>query len=728
MGWFDGQIRERSENDGQLLEDAFIHASGVVLGKKQKLKISDKHSIINNEINSIIEYYRYESVQIPDNIETVEEKLDYSLRHYGIMRREIQLADRWYKDGMGPILAFRKDTGLPVALLPGKAGRYHYNEPGSIRNIKINAINARHFSDRAICFYNPLPMKKIGIMDLLKYMKSYVNFRDIIRIFLAAYMLVMLGILSPRLTKIITGPILDSGRHELLMGIAVFMICLSVTLWLIEIIKALLATKIRGKVSIGINAAVMMRMMSMPAGFFKEYSVGELRNRQAAISDLCDRLLNIILDVGLSVMFSLLYLSQIHRIAGVLVPTTVEAIVMTLIVTVVVTYLQIKLGRREMKSRTKEAGVSFEMISGIKKIKLTGAENRMFARWLNRYSEWANLKFNPPKLIKAGPVIVMGISLINYMSFYLMATLSELSQSSFYAFTVAYGTLMGSFTLLSDSAVSLGSIRPAFELAKPILQTAPETGKDREIVSRLSGRIEAEHIYFRYSEDSPYILNDVSITIEPGEYVAIVGETGCGKSTLMRLLLGFEKLDRGNIYYDGKEIGNIDITSLRQKIGTVMQNGGLFQGDIYSNIVISAPELTVDDAWEAAEIAGIADDIRNMPMGMNTLISEGSGSISGGQKQRIMIARAVATKPKVLFLDEATSALDNMTQKHVANALDSMGCTRIVIAHRLSTIRHCDRIVLLKGGRIAEDGTYEELIDKGGFFAELVERQRLDLA
>ena len=194
----------------------------------------------------------------------------------------------------------------------------------------------------------------------------------------------------------------------------------------------------------------------------------------------------------------------------------------------------------------------------------------------------------------------------------------------------------------------------------------------------------------------------------------------------MRLLLGFETTDRGAIYYDGKDLKNIDPASLRRKIGTVMQQGGLFQGDIYSNIVISAPHLSVDDAWEAAEIAGIAEDIRNMPMGMHTLISEGSGSISGGQKQRIMIARAVAPKPKILFLDEATSALDNVTQKHVSEALDTMGCTRIVIAHRLSTIRHCDRIVVLRNGKIAEDGTYEELIEKNGFFAELVERQRLN--
>ena len=245
-------------------------------------------------------------------------------------------------------------------------------------------------------------------------------------------------------------------------------------------------------------------------------------------------------------------------------------------------------------------------------------------------------------------------------------------------------------------------------------------------MTRLSGGIELNNVCFRYSENTPYIINKLSLKIRPGEYVAIVGRTGCGKSTLMRLLLGFEKAEKGAVYYDGRNINRLDLSSLRRRIGTVMQNGGLFQGDIYSNIVITAPELTLDDAWDAAEKAGIADDIRAMPMGMHTLISEGQGGISGGQKQRIMIARAIAPKPRILMFDEATSALDNKTQKQVSDALDAMGCTRIVIAHRLSTIRHCDRILVLDQGQIVEDGTYDELIGKGRFFADLVSRQRLD--
>ena len=370
--------------------------------------------------------------------------------------------------------------------------------------------------------------------------------------------------------------------------------------------------------------------------------------------------------------------------------------------------------------------MSYSMISGIQKIKLSGAEKRSFAKWLNLYAEGAELTYNTPMFLRANAAISTGISLISTVILYYLAVKSGLNPSTYFAFTAAYGSLMGAFTTLDGTAMSAAQIQPILEMAEPFLKTVPETQEKKEIVTNINGSVELSHVSFRYDEDSPYILNDLSLKIKPGEYVAIVGRTGCGKSTLMRLLLGFEKPEKGAIYYDGKDIESLDLGSLRRKIGTVMQQSGLFQGDIYSNIVLTAPGLSIDEAWDAAEKAGIADDIRAMPMGMYTMVSEGGGGISGGQKQRLMIARAIAPKPKLLLFDEATSALDNKTQKQVSEALDAMGCTRVVIAHRLSTIRHCDRILVLDGGRIVEDGSYDALIEKGGFFADLVARQRVD--
>ena len=346
---------------------------------------------------------------------------------------------------------------------------------------------------------------------------------------------------------------------------------------------------------------------------------------------------------------------------------------------------------------------------------------------MDLYAEGADLVYNPPTFLKVNTVISTAITLISTIVMYFMAVSSGVDPSSYYAFSIAFGLVSGSFMSVAGIALSVAQIKPVLEMAEPFLTTEPETSDDKEIITKISGGVEIDHVSFRYTDETPYVLNDISLKVRAGEYIAIVGRTGCGKSTLVRLLLGFEKPEKGAILYDGKNIDRLDLPSLRKKIGTVMQDAGLFQGEIYQNIVITAPELTLEDAWEAAEKAGIADDIRAMPMGMNTLVSEGQGGISGGQKQRLMIARAIAPKPKLLIFDEATSALDNKTQKQVSEALDAMGCTRIVIAHRLSTIRHCDRILVMDGGKIIEDGTYEDLIAKGGYFAELVERQRLDI-
>ena len=374
----------------------------------------------------------------------------------------------------------------------------------------------------------------------------------------------------------------------------------------------------------------------------------------------------------------------------------------------------------------RESGMTYALITGIQKIKLAGAEKRAFARWGNLYAQSAKMTYDPPMFLKLNSVISLAISLTGTLVRYYMSVRAGLSVADYYAFNTAYGMVSGAFLSLAGIALSAAQIRPILTMVQPFFDAVPEVSDGKQVIERLSGSIELNNVSFRYNENMPLILDDLSLKIRPGQYVAIVGRTGCGKSTLLRLLLGFEKPQKGAIYYDGKDLERIDLRSLRRRIGVVMQNGKLFQGDIYSNIVISAPWLSQQDAWEAAELTGIAEDIRRMPMGMNTVISEGSGGISGGQRQRLMIARAIAPKPKILMFDEATSALDNITQKKVSESLDRLKCTRIVIAHRLSTIRQCDRILVLDHGRIVEDGTYDELIASDGFFAELVARQRLD--
>ncbi|MDE7399071.1 MAG: ATP-binding cassette domain-containing protein, partial [Oscillospiraceae bacterium] len=437
-------------------------------------------------------------------------------------------------------------------------------------------------------------------------------------------------------------------------------------------------------------------------------------------------LVSAILSTGLTSVFSLVYISQIFVYAPALVVPSLIITLVTVAFSVISAFVQMKISKREMELSSKESGMSYALISGVQKIKLSGAEKRAFARWGNLYAQQARLSYNPPTFIKINGVISTAISLVGALVMYYFAVSSGVSVADYYAFNTAYGMVSGAFMSLAGIALTVAQIKPIMDMVKPILDAVPEISEGKQMITRLSGGIELNNVSFRYNENMPLVVDNLSLKIRPGQYVAIVGATGCGKSTLMRLMLGFETPQKGAVYFDGKDISSVDLKSLRRNIGTVMQNGKLFSGDIFSNITISAPWLTMDDAWHAAELSGIADDIRRMPMGMHTIISEGSGGVSGGQRQRLMIARAIAPKPRILMFDEATSALDNLTQKTVSESLDSLKCTRIVIAHRLSTIKQCDRIIVLDKGRIIEDGKYDELIEKDGFFAELVARQRLD--
>ena len=726
MGWFDNQIKARREADQQLLDDSFLKIAGVVMGQKVRERISDERIITKNAIDTILKYYHCKTSEIPGNVKSADEQLDYCLRPHGIMRRSVKLTKGWYKDAFGPLLGFTKEGGNPVPILPGTVSGYSFVDPSTGKTTKLNSRTEKLLDEDAICFYRPLPQKKLGIPDLLIYMKRCISVSDVIMILAAALSVSLVGLLMPRLSATLTGAVLRSGRVDALIGIAICIICVSFSNQLLSSVNAFVTNRLSIKTSLGVSASMMMRLMSLPADFFRSYSAGELKSRSQSVDQLCTILLGMVMGTGLTSLTSLMYITQIFSYTPMLVIPSVIIIVTTVVFSTISTFVQIKINKKLMEQEAKESGMSYAMITGVQKIKLAGAEKRIFAKWLNIYSEGAELMYNPPMFIKINSVINLAITLVSNIVLYYLAVRSGIGQSAYFAFTSAYGMLSGAFMALSSTALSAARIKPILEIAEPFLKSEPETSENKEIVTSLSGGVELDHISFRYAKGLPLVIDDLSLKIRPGEYVAIVGKTGCGKSTLMRILLGFEKPEKGSVRFDGKDINTLDLPSLRKKIGTVMQDAGLFQGDIYSNIVITSPQLTLDAAWEAAEIAGIADDIRAMPMGMNTVIAEGQGGISGGQRQRLMIARAVAPKPKLLMFDEATSALDNKTQRQVSEALDSMGCTRIVIAHRLSTIRHCDRILVIDGGHIIEDGTYDELIEKNGYFAELVERQRLD--
>ena len=728
MSWFEEQLRFREQSDNADFADAIDSIAGAIMGTHLQDALNQKE-IANSAIDEILKFYhcKAKDEELPPQIKTVEEQLEYRLRPFSVKSRPVKLDKGWYRYASGAMLGTLRDDGSAVALIPGRISGYKIIDIKTGKQIKVNRRNENLINKEAVCFYEPLPLKALSIADLMKFIMKQLSVSDIVIYLALMGISAVLGLLTPMFTKWLFDDVLESGSLQILISLAVFMFCFSISRLCFGAYQNLFNSRISIKQNIAVQAAVMNRIMSLPPTFFRQYSAGELSQRSSYVQALCTMMFNTIGTTGLTSLFSLIYIGQIFAFAPALVIPSLFITVATVVLSLTTTFIQIKISREKMDISAKISGLTYSTITGIQKIKLAGAEKRMFSRWAKQYAVEAGLVYNSPTFLKLSGTLGTAISLIGTLILYACAISNRVGVADYYAFSSAYGMISAAFMSVVSIAATIADIKPTLEMAKPIMEAEPETHSEKENISSLNGGIELSHVSFRYDETMPNVIDDLSLKIAPGEYLAVVGATGCGKSTLMRLLLGFETPQKGSIFFDRKDISKIDTESLRKKIGVVMQDGKLFLGDIYSNIVITAPQLTVDRAWEAAEIACIADDIREMPMGMNTLICEGQGGISGGQKQRLMIARAVAPKPKILMFDEATSALDNITQKKVSDAVDSLKCTRIVIAHRLSTIQHADRIIYLDSGKIAEEGTYEELIAKNGLFAKLVERQRLDI-
>lgn len=725
MSWFDEQIDLRRRSDREAFEDSCLRIAGSVMGKRLSASLYDKRELTTNAVEEILKYYRVKRSEIPEKASSMDELLEILLRPSGIMTREVRLEKGWYENAAGAMLTTFKSDGSAVALIPTVMGGYKYTDRKTGKRVFINHRNEGQFSDEAILFYKPFPNKKMKMRDLYNYILDNLDKNSLICYILFTLFVTLTGVLLPGLTKNLLSVVPVTKNTMVLPAIAIFMISASLSGYLFGTIQRMFLKRMSLKLNFHVESATMMRILSLPGSFFKNYAAGDLASRVHFMTLLVDQLVDQGFAALVTALFSFVYLFQSFSFAPALAVPAIVVSALTLIVILLSIIARSGVTMQQMELEAEENGLSYALVSGVEKIKLSGAERRAFAKWGRSYSEQAVYLYDPPLLVKVSGAVITSISLIGMIVIYYAAIFSNVDTAEYYAFITAYGMAKGALDALALMIVPTSHVAPIMEMVRPIIEAEPEVSEEKPVIKKLSGGIELNSVSFRYKEDMPPVLDDISLRISPGQYVAVTGETGCGKSTLMRILLGFEMPQRGAVFYDGKDVRSVDLKSLRTRIGIVMQNDTLFTGDIFSNITISDPSLTLEDAWEAAEISGLADDIRSMPMGMFTQISEGSGSISGGQRQRLMIARAIAPKPNILMFDEATNALDNITQKRVSDALDKMKCTRIIIAHRLSTIMQCDRIIVLKDGKVVEDGRFEELMEKNGCFTRLAGRQQV---
>ena len=726
MSLFGTQLKTRLENDKAAVADKEQLLGATLSGTAASFDHTDPATgNVEQQMRLITRYFHLEHPHLPQRDQDAEVVIDEFLRFTNMTMRRVRLIDTWWKNGDGPLLAIKRDDGTAVALFPGAVSGLYYLDTVTGKKTRVTKKSAAQFDEDALCFYCPLPAKSLTTKEYLLFLIHQLRPSDVLLFFVSSLLISVAGIMATIAVKIAFDRIIPTGALPLLLSLFVFLASLAFANFLMRSAQLSLNMRIMNRLDVIVENGIISRVMNLPVSFFGDHTSGGLAQRITGFTDMSKTIADILFVIT-NALVSLIMALPVMFVAPELLPAEFGAIALVLVVYAITTVQEHRLAMRKFASAEKNGGVAFDLISGAQRLKLSGSEDRAYARWLGGYIEQAAATYSTMFPLCARTQLVTICRLVGLLWAFYLAYEGHVSVSSFAAFSTAYGMAMGSLDAAAIRFPWIAQLGPRLKRGEPILQAVPEYGTGTTMVSELSGAIELSHVTFRYDEDSPAVVDDLSLSIRPGEYVGIVGRSGCGKSTLVKLLLGFETPQEGTISYDEYDLSTTNLKSLRRHIGTVLQDGKLFAGDIYSNIAITAPHLSEEEAWDAAEKVGMAEDLRRMPMGMHTLVSEGSGGISGGQRQRLMIARAIVGRPRVLIMDEATSALDNLTQKTVTESLDTLDCTRIVIAHRLSTIRSCDRIVALDRGRIVESGSYDELIERGGFFADLVKRQQID--
>ena len=654
---------------------------------------------------------------------TPEEQLTGILRPRGIMMRKVKLTGQWWRESVGPLLGHNQEGHL-VALIPTNwnLGYTYRNQQGD--TVKVKKRDMHHvLTSEAITFTKPLPLRKLKIRDLLNFCWDVVPVPNYVLVLLTALVVVLLGMFTPMANKLIFDTVIPTGDAADLIPILGLLLGATLTSMLITLTRDVYIDRVQDVMELHMQNAVMARTFLLSPKFFAQNASGELSARLNNVTTLCKLINENIVGALLTATLSIVYLIQLWIYGQALLLPALFILVLDAAVMVLLYRRTAHLRGLYTQKSNALSGLEYNMVAGIQKLKLTGSERRAFTRWLNAYTDASRLLYNPGMRSHLYPALLQLLSIGGMALIYYFTLHNQVPTSDFIAFSSAFGMMTAAITQLSSIIDDVAMVPPLLESTRPILEATPEMEAKAPQIEDLFGSIEMSGVTFRYDKDAPPVLDDFSISISAGEYVAIVGKSGCGKSTLLRLLLGFEKPQTGSIYYDTYDLSQVDKTSLRRKIGTCLQSGSLFTGDLFHNITITAPWATEDDAWEALRLASIDEDVRRMPMQLHTVVSESGGGFSGGQKQRLLIARALIGRPSILFFDEATSALDNISQKQVADNLEQLACTRIIIAHRLSTIRHCDRIIVLDRGHIAEEGTFDELMERKGLFYEISQRQ-----
>ena len=646
----------------------------------------------------------------------------------GLRTRPVRLDRDFHRHDAGLLLAFEKVSGgtaVPVALLPRASGYDVIGPPDGARRT-VDASMRERLEERAYQFYRTLPAGLQTLARVARFAAQGTG-KDVSVVLATGLATGVLAPLLAPLTGLLYDRVIPAAELGLLSQVICVLLGLYVGWFFFDAAKGLSLLRAQTRAGATLEAAVWDRLLRLPLGFFRTYSAGDLASRMLGLSALREVLADVALTGLLASVFALSNLAVLFYVDVGLASIAAGILAATAILGVVAGYFELRHRRQLSAFDGRLQGLLLQLFTGMAKLRTLGGENRAFYVWSQLFAKRRDAEVAGAQLALRMNVVHAALPLLsNLVVFYWVTRdlAGSLSVGDFLMFNTAFGALTRAQQELTLTIGRALRALPLYERTRPILGHPVECQGEVGGHIELTGHIELSHVSLRYDAAAPLVLDDLSLRVEPGEFVAIVGPSGSGKSTLLRVLLGFEAPTAGAVYFDGQALSGLDIRAVRRQIGAVLQHSQVMNGDIFSNIVGDSG-LTMDDAWRAARLAAFDKDVEAMPMGMRTMITAGGGTLSGGQRQRLLIARALAKRPNILLFDEATSALDNRTQSVVRASLDMLRVTRLVVAHRLSTIRNADRILVLDRGQVVQSGTFASLMAEGGTFGRLARRQML---
>ena len=717
------RLEQKLSNDEQVVDKSVRLLAGVS-GKSLVDDVPVSGSALLNACNILGRVSDLVFIPHPDGKSEAEQRdpLGSIAKASRVRYRQIALKGQWWKFDHGPLLVYFEKDKRPAALVL-RRGTYEIHDTTLGTVSLVTDEIAENLSPFGFVFYRPFKDKALSVLEIMRF-GSHGCHDDLFLVVLMGIAGGLLGMITPMATGMLFDTVIPGAEKSQLMQLTLALVGGAIGASMFEFTRSVAMLRIEGRMDLSIQAAVWDRLLALPVPFFRDFTAGDLAMRANGITTIRQALSGTTMNAILGAVFSIFNLGLLFYYSWLLALVAIGLMLVVLLMTITTSLFKLRYERQLAEVDGKVSGLLLQLLSSVAKLRTTGSEGRAFGIWAKEFSKHRALTFKAESigniLETFNAVFPLLSSLVIFMTVAFFLGDKKLSTGEFLAFNSAFVSFLVAMLSMTGALVTVLQIVPLYERAKPILQTMPEVDVAKADPGRLQGSIEINHLTFSYKPDSPAILRDVTLNIKAGQFVAIVGPSGSGKSTLLRCLLGFESPTSGSIYYDGQDMAVLDITAIRRQLGVVLQNGQILPGDIFKNIVGSSG-LTIDDAWEAARMCGLEQDIKDMPMGMHTVVM--GGGLSGGQQQRLLIARSIVHRPRIIYFDEATSALDNKTQAVVSQSLEQLEATRIVIAHRLSTVKNADLIVVLDAGVIKEQGTYEELMQNDGLFAQLAKRQ-----